>query len=84
MVHIQRRMEMKYGFLAVAISTLLVISSTPSADAQSRGGLMSGQGGFCPTGTCSPVGTHRASDVRNCKASNCPGAKPARTNKKKQ
>jgi hypothetical protein len=63
---------MKCMILAASLVVALVLTSalaTP-AHAQSRLWQMRA-GGYCPAGTCSKNGGHRARHVANCNASYC-------------
>jgi hypothetical protein len=54
----------------VAASVVLAGTFAAPAQAQSRPWQMRA-GGYCPAGTCSKNGGHRARYVANCSASNC-------------
>ena len=69
--------------LLFAAAFVLVVSPQAPADAQARRAQVSVTGGYCPPGTCSNRGSQRANDVKNCKASNCPGAAASKTSKKR-
>jgi hypothetical protein len=51
-----------------------------AAQSGSYGGVRAGgQGGWCPQGTCSKVGTRYAKSPANCKPEYCPGASSGST-----
>jgi hypothetical protein len=64
---------MKCMILAASLVAALVVLAgafSVPAQAQSRPWQM-GAGGYCPAGTCSKNGDHRARYVANCSASYC-------------
>ena len=69
--------------LLFAAAFVLVVSPQAPADAQARRAQVSVTGGYCPAGTCASNGGPRAANVKNCKASNCPGAAASKTSKKR-